>query len=551
MRIPSVVVAVCLLVGSVQAQVTYERIRNASKEPHNWLTYSGAYDSHRHSALDQITTENAKDLQLQWVYQPDYILDRGYSATPLVVDGVMYTVQADEVVALDAATGRIFWSYRYESNPNSKYWLKVAKGVAILGDTVYWVAIDARLIAIDAKTGRERWNKLLADTEDGYSVTLAPLAVDDKILVGVGTNEWGKNCWLAAHDPETGKELWRFNTIPQPGEPGNETWGGDSWKHGGAPLWVTGAYDPELNLTYWGTGNPNPGWNTEPRPGDNLYSNSVIAVDVATGKLKWHFQFTPGDPFDHDAVQVPVLVDAEWEGKPRKLMLWANRNGFFYVLDRATGEFLMAKAFVKQNWNIGFDEKGRPMRAPGSQSSPEGTRIEPGTQGGTNWYSPSYSPRTGLIYVPTWDNYSSVSYSAPAKYVPGEKYAGRGGPPPGSRREVRVPAQVRKEDEGYGAIRALDPHTGEKQWEFKMPNYTEGGVLTTATDVLFGGGMDGTFVALDARRGDVLWRTNLGGTVGRSGPTTYAVNGRQYVAVPGGNALYAFALPGRLSVSRP
>jgi alcohol dehydrogenase (cytochrome c) len=380
---------------------------------------------------------------------------------------------------------------------------------------------------------------------------MAPLVVKDKVILGPATNEYGVNCWVAAYDVHTGNELWRFNTTPGENEPGRETWPGDSWKHGGGSIWVTGSYDPQTNLTFWGTGNPNPGWNGDPRaPGDNLYGDSVVALDADTGKLKWYYQFTPGDEFDWDSVQVPVLADIDWKGQPRRVMLWANRNGFFYVLDRETGQFLLGKAFVKQNWNVGFDEKGRPMKAPDFKSSFEGKYIEPGVQGGTNWYSPSFSPHTGFFYVSTWDNYSAISRKAdPGPWKEYKKYAGNGSRRAPLTQTGRInPAgrpvspTYRTEDEGYGAVRAIDPQTGDKKWDFKMVDYTESGILTTASDVLFSGGREGNFFALDARNGECLWKTSLGGTVA-SGPMTFLVNGRQYVAVAGGAALYVFGLP--------
>ena len=280
-----------------------------------------------------------------------HFLDK-MEATPLVVDGVMYMVEKDELVALDAATGRQFWAYHRTSNPKARACCeKIGRGLAFLGNTVYWGTIDAFLIAIDARDGKQLWQTEVANTEDGVHISLAPIAAKDKIILGLASSEMGGRCFMAAFDAKTGKEVWRFDTVPKPGEPGNETWGNNSWEHGGAPMWTTGTYDPELNLTYWGTGNPVPGWNSVVRPGDNLYSDSVIALDVDTGKLKWYYQFTPGDPFDHDATQVPVLVDAKWQGQPRKLLFFANRNGFYYVIDRVTGKFLLGKAFVKQNWN--------------------------------------------------------------------------------------------------------------------------------------------------------------------------------------------------------
>jgi alcohol dehydrogenase (cytochrome c) len=529
----------CLAGVSVSAQVTHERLVHVDREPQNWLTYGGGYASQRYSLLSHITRENVGGLALKWVWRPKY-LDK-METTPLVVDGVLYTVHNSEVVALDAATGRSFWTFRYRVPPESNAYLMVVKGLAISGDRVFWATYDGHLIAIDAKSGKAIWNRAILDYKKGLQLNVAPLVVKDKVILGPATNEFGTNCWIAAYDVRSGAEVWRFNTVAQPGEPGHDTWPGDSWQHGGAPIWVTGSYDPETNLTFWGTGNPNPGWNGGPRnPGDNLYADSVVALDADTGTLKWHYQFTPNDEFDWDAVQVPVLADMEWRGTPRKVMLWANRNGFFYVLDRVTGKFLLGKAFVRQNWNLGFEENGRPIQAPRAKPSAEGTYIEPGTQGGTNWYSPSFSPRTGLFYVSTWDNYFAISrLAAVPPWSEGKKYMGRAPVVPGSRGPVAP--SFRTEAEGYGAVRAIDPRSGEKKWDFKMVDYTESGVLTTASDLLFAGGREGHFFALDARSGELLWKVNLGGTVA-SGPITYAVDGRQYVAVSADNALYVFSL---------
>ena len=519
---------------------TSARILNADREPHNWLTYSGSYASQRYSLLSNITRDNVKNLALKWVWRPRY-LDK-MESTPLVVDGVLYTVQNSEVVALDAATGRSYWTFRYRVPPESNAYVMVVKGLAFADDRLFWATYDGHLIAIDAKTGTAIWNKTILDWKQGLQLNVAPLVVKDKVILGPATNEFGTNCWIAAFDVRSGDEVWRFKTVPEPGEKGNDTWPGDSWRHGGAPIWVTGSYDPVTNLTFWGTGNPNPGWNGGPRnPGDNLYADSVVALDADTGALKWHYQFTPNDEFDWDSVQVPVLADMEWKGRPRKVMLWANRNGFVYVLDRTTGEFLLGKAFVKQNWNLGFDN-GRPVRDPKAKPTPEGTRIEPGTQGGTNWYSPSYSPRTSLFYVSVWDNYSAVSrYADVAPWQEGKKYTGRAPAGPGGGAAGRSPVAYRTEEEGYGAVRAIDPKTGEKKWDFKMVDYTESGVLTTASDLLFAGGREGHFFALDARTGELLWKTNLGGTVA-NGPITFAADGRQYVAVAAEGALYVFGL---------
>jgi alcohol dehydrogenase (cytochrome c) len=382
----------------------------------------------------------------------------------------------------------------------------------------------------------------VASPQAGYAITHAPLVIRDKVIVGVAGGEFGIRGFIAAYDVKTGKEDWRFYTIPGPGEPGHETWAGDSWKTGGASVWMTGSYDAALNLTYWGIGNAGPDYNGDERGGDNLYSSSVVALDPDTGKIKWHFQFSPHDEFDYDAVQVPVLADITWQGQPRKAMLWANRNGFFYVLDRATGKFLFGKPFVDVNWASGLDEAGRPIRITGKVPTPEGTVIFPGNQGGTNWYSPSFSPRTGLFYIPSWVNYSSVYVKADAEFEEGRRFLGTsprsviGGANGGAAK-----INTRREDEGYGAVRAIDPLTGDRKWEFKMADVTDAGVLTTGSDLLFSGGREGYFFALDARSGALLWKINLGGAIA-AGPMTYSVGGKQYVAISAGSGLFVYGL---------
>jgi alcohol dehydrogenase (cytochrome c) len=427
---------------------------------------------------------------------------------------------------------------------------EVNKGLAIAGNVLFWATVDCHLIAIDATSGLVLWDKVLADYKKGYQYNVPPLVVRDKVILGPATNEMGANCWLSAYSITDGKELWRFDTAPtSANSPEGETWVGESWKHAGNPIWNAGSYDPETNLTFWGIGNPNPGWNGDVRtPADNLYSASVVALDADTGKLKWFYQFTPGDEYDWDATQVPVLADMEWQGRPRKLMLWANRNGFFYVLDRVTGQFLLGKPFVKQSWAFEIDKNGRPVKNPAFWPKPMGgVVVYPGTQGGTNWYPPSYSPHTGLFYVTAWDNYSTRS----GKYDPGpwqERVRYTGSTPPadsvaagGGRGRGTAPA-FKKEEEGYGAVRALDPSTGAKKWDFKMVDFSESGVLSTGSDLVFAGGREGSFFALDATTGKLLWNVNLGGP-SASGPISYAVGGKQYVVGTGAGTMFVFALP--------
>ncbi|MFL6414614.1 MAG: pyrroloquinoline quinone-dependent dehydrogenase [Bryobacteraceae bacterium] len=533
------------------AQVTFDRILHPEREPRNWLTYAGNVQSQHHSALEQITPENVKNLELKWVFQAA-TLDK-FEPTPIVVNGVLYTVQGNDVVALDAKTGRIFWIFPYNPSPNARICCgRISRGLAILGDTLFLAAIDGHLVAVDAKNGKALWDTPVSRSEAGYSLTLAPLVVKDKVLVGSAGGEYGISGFLAAFDAKTGKQVWRFNTIAQPGEPGHETWAGDSWKHGGGSIWLTGSYDPDLNLTYWGVGNPGPDWNGDSRLGDNLYSASVVALDPDTGKLKWFYQFNPHNEFDWDAVQTPVLVDMVWHGRPRKLILWANRNGFFYVIDRTTGEFLMAKNFAKQNWNVGFDERGRPMMAPGSKSSTEGTLIYPGNAGATNWYAPSFDAKTGLFYLNTWQETASLFVKGADDYVEGRYYGGGNPRPPNPRGAgaglgmhggwgTGPSVNQKKKEEGYGQLQALDPQTGEAKWHFDTSDVSESGILTTDSNVLFTGNREGYFFALDAKDGKLLWKASVGGSVVMA-PITYAVDAKQFVCFNAGNAVFAFGL---------
>lgn len=533
--------AAVLLTASLAAQVPYSRLRDAAKEPGSWLTYNGTYFSQHYSALDQISPANVGKLGLQWVFQARSL--EKFETTPLVVDGVMYlTEPPNNVIALDPATGRPFWIYEQQL-PEVTYPCcgKVNRGVAILDNMLFHGTHDAKVVAIDARTGRKRWETTVANYEEGYALTHAPLTVKDKVIIGPAGGELGIRGFILALDAKTGREVWRFKVIPEPGETGNDSWGGDSWKHGGGSIWLTGSYDPELNLTYWGTGNPGPDWNPAVRPGDNLYSDCVVALDADTGELKWYFQFTPHDEWDWDAVQVPVLADMEWDGKPRKLMLWGNRNGFFYVLDRATGEFLLGKPFVKQTWAKGLDAKGRPIKIPGAGPSAQGTKTWPGVQGGTNWYAPSFSPRTQLFYLTAWEDYHGTYFTWEQEYEQGKWYVGGGvkAPVPPTRRE---PIVTRGIEDGYATIRALDPRTGNRVWEYPMADMSESGLLTTGADLLFSGNREGWFFALDAKTGKMLWKIYLGGQVIAS-PITYLVNGKQHIAIAAGTSLFTFALP--------
>ena len=530
--------------GQVGAQVPYDRIVNATEEPENWLTYNGDYMSQRYSRLDQITPDNVTNLELKWILQNQVF--GAWQSNPIIVDGVMYvTERPNSVMAVDAITGRVFWKFRHTPSENARVCCGANnRGVAVLDDRVFMGTLDARLIALDRINGQPLWNTEVADVNLAYSVTMAPLVVKDKIIVGVGGGEYGIRGYVAAFDAETGEQAWKTYTIPGPGEPGHDSWEGDDWEHGGASVWITGSFDPELNLTYWGVGNPGPDWNAGQRPGDNLFSDSVIALDADTGELEWYFQFTPNDGYDYDSVQVPVLADMVWRGEPKKVMMWANRNGYFYVLDRVTGLFLEGKPFVTVNWSSGLDENGRPIPTP----QPEGMPTYPGNQGGTNWYPPSYSPRTGLFYFSAWENYATIYRAEESEYVPGQAFLGGGfsvlAPSPDAP-TIGIgrtnPINNWTDEVGYASLKAMDPQTGEAVWSYNQYDVSDSGMLTTATDLLFTGGREGYFHAIDARSGDLIWNVNLGGQIVMA-PVTYMVDGIQYVSVISGNGLSTFAL---------
>ncbi len=505
-----------------EAGALYSLIREGAGA--DWLTYAGDYAAHRHSPLTQIDSTNVSSLVSSWVYHVDGATH--LEATPLVYDGVMYVTNSNEVHALDARTGRPIWKYRDESAKRSD----VNRGVAILGDRVFFVTSDAHLVALNRQTGGALWDREYADTSRGAFATLAPMAVKDRVIVGVSGGDTGVRGFVAAFSAATGEELWRFWTVPAKGEPGAESWGelGPEW--GGAATWLNGTYDPELNLLYWTTGNPWPDFYGGARHGDNLYSDSIVALDADTGKLKWYFQFTPHDTHDWDAQAWPVLLDSAYEGRPRKLLLHANRNGFFYVLDRTNGEFLRATPFVERlNWAKGIDAKGRPIENPGMEPSPNGTRVCPSVRGASNWMSPSYNPVTGLLYVPTVEECDMYTSSAKTA-EPMKNFAGTGG------------ESISKEP-GKFYLRALDPATGAKRWEYPMTGRGDSwaGTVSTAGGLVFFGDDDGQLVALDAATGRHLWHYYLGQTITAS-PITFMAEGKQYVTIVAATDVFTFGL---------
>ena len=513
-------------------EVPYSRIRNAAAEPQNWLTYWGDYSGRHYSPLSQINAGNVAQLQAQWAVQMpgDAIVE----SVPIVVDGVLYTTgQPGEVYALDARTGRQIWKYQrpqkvvnpYESN-------RVNRGVAILGNRVYFGTLDAALVALDARSGALVWETQVADTMQGYSITSAPLAIEDKIITGVAGGEYGIRGFIDAYDANTGKRVWRTYTIPAPGEFGSDTWEGDSWKHGSAATWLTGTYDPGLNTLYWPIGNPGPNENADVRKGDNLFSCSVLALDPETGRRKWFYQFTPNDTHDWDATEDLILVDHPHGGATRKLLLQADRNGVFYVLDRTDGAFVSAAPFVRADWVSGWDKAGRPITTPHWQATPEGSTVSPALGGGSNFQAPSYSPQTGWVYFAYHDGAGRYS-AGPAPYEAGRQFWGRGsfGGPFGP---------TASDEQG---VQAFDPETGTAKWKFPLTqNSLSAGVLATAGGLVFAASREGNLIALDAATGKALWHFGAGAEIASS-PMSYAVDGRQYIAVSSAGVLYSFALP--------
>ncbi len=511
--------------------VTPERLVAAASDSGNWLMYHGSYDGQRHSRLRQITPASVSRLQLVWLYQTKDPLDR-VETSPLVVDDAMYLTEPnDKVVALDAATGRVRWRYEPSLPPDLNLCCNpVSRGVAIRGTTLFLATADARLIALEARTGAVEWEATLADYRQGYSMTSAPLVVGDLVIAGIAGGEYGIRGFIDAYRAADGTRAWRFYTIPAPGDRGSETWPADALATGGGPAWLTGTYDPELGLVYFGVGNPGPVYDGSGRGGDNLYTNSVVALRAATGEMAWYFQFTPHDIRDYDAVQVPILADLAAGERTRRLMFWANKNGFYYVLDRESGAFLAGRPFSRQTWATELDSTGRPVENPAAAPTRAGVLVFPSTIGATNWWSPSYSPRTGLVYIPTREQ-GAVFFTGEDEYEPGSMFTGGGG------REVG--------EDAITALRAVDGLTGERRWEFVYPPptpwYLVGGALSTAGGVVLTGAAS-DFVALDDRTGALLWRYNTGGRI-MAAPITFLQNGRQHVSIAAGRAVLTFALP--------
>ena len=496
----------------------------------DWLMYSGDYTGRRHSPLTQITPQNVSRLTPQWAFQADTIATgRGFETTPLVIDGVIYLTGANgNAWAIDARTGRQFWRFRYPNAPDltAGATYPVNRGFAALGNQLFMVTLDAHVLSLDMKTGAVVWNSVLEDYKNGYAATPAPLVVKDKVIVGSSGGENPTRGFIQAFDAKTGKKLWRFYTIPNPGEKGSETWPSpEAAIRGGAAAWVTGTYDPELNLIYYGTGNPNPDYYGQERKGDNLYTCSIVALDADTGQLKWYYQFTPHDTHDWDSDHVPVLADVRISGQTRKVVMVANRNGFFYALDRATGKLLVAKPFTDTKWAREIGPDGRPIVL-----NEDGTKdCLPDFWGGTNFMPPSYDPALNLFFVTARE--TCVTYFAVKPEIKvGQTSVGGG---------VR---RVADRLFDYGALRAIDPSTGERKWELRYATPSLAGVMSTASGLVFAGDNEGNFIAVDARTGKPLWHYPTGASIWGAAAITYMLDGRQYVLIPSGTTLVAFAL---------
>jgi alcohol dehydrogenase (cytochrome c) len=514
--------------------VTFTQLVDAQAQAEGWLTYSGAYDGQRHSRLSEINRRTVSGLKAQWLFQiPEVPL--WSETTPLVRDGVMFVVtQPANVWALDAATGQVLWNYSWRTGigyPGPEF---NPRGLAILGSTLYVATLDARLVALDAKTGERKWVSVVADNTLGYYVTGAPLALQDRIIVGVSGGDKGLRGFLDAYDATTGSRLWRFDTVPGPGEPNHDTWTASSWQHGGGATWLTGTYDPALNVIYWGVGNPSPDYAGDTRPGDNLYTCSVIALDASTGRLRWHFQFSPHETHDWDSTQVPILADETINGQQRKLMYFANRNGFFYVLDRETGQFVQGRPFATQTWADGLDTSGHPVKRTGQEPTPTGTLLAPAAIGATNWWSPSLSRRLGLLYIPTFEGQSYYFSGTVKNPESGYEFMG-------SRYENMV------QPPGKMLVRAIDVSTATPKWEYVVSASTTtkvmGGLLSTDGGLVFGGGPTGNVYALNDETGTELWRYNTGAPAIAAAPVTYETRGRQFLVVTAGRTIVAFNLP--------
>ena len=514
------------VVSSLSAQVSDRQLMQPPGK--DWLHYNGSYTSQRHSALDQIKLSNVGSLVSKWAFHVSG--GAAMQSVPIVVNGVMYFTQPNSIYAIDGRSGRLIWEYHHQLT-RVKDREGPQRGSAVYKDRVYFTTTDDYLFALNASTGNVVYQVKIAETDEGYSAPPAPFIAKGKVIVGVSPGDRGLNGFLEAYDADTGARIWHFDTIPKPGEPGSYTWPGDSWKHAGGATWMTGSYDPELNLYYLGLGNPSPDFNGDVRMGDNLYTECMVALDLDTGKLKWYFQFTPHDMMDWDAAETPVLVDAPYQGKPRKLLVQADRNGFYYILDRETGKFLHGVPFVKHlNWASGLTAEGRPILVPGVEPSLKGTVVCPSSIGAANWMSPAYNPQTRLFYLVALEGCGLATKNTETFRPGGLQY--------------RAGGDVLLHDRSWKVyVRALELTTGKLVWEQERIGSMNlgGGLLSTEGGIIFSAEFNGEFVALNAKTGKAVWHFNTGQPINAQ-PMTYMVDGKQYVAIATNTDVFGFAL---------
>jgi alcohol dehydrogenase (cytochrome c) len=506
--------------------VTSAQLRSVDAST-EWPTYSGSVNGHRYSELADITPANVSQLRMLWSHQ--FESTGTIEATPLVVNGVMFiTLPPANVVAIDVKSGKAIWTYTRTIPADLPLCCGVVnRGVAMLGDTLFLGTLDGYLVAVNARTGRPMWEKLVADPDAGYTLTGAPLIAGQLVVVGTAGGEYGIRGFVDAYDPTTGDRRWRFQTIPSPGDVGHDSWKNDAWKTGGGPTWVTGSYDPSLDLVYWGVGNPAPDFSGDVRPGDNLFTNSVIALHADTGRLAWYFQFTPHDEHDWDSTQTPILADIPIKGELRRVVCWPNRNGFYYVLDRTTGKFITGIPFVEINWASGLDANGRPVLTATSRLSVVGQLVRPGANGGTNWQNPAFDPARSVVFVPATEGASVFTKTLDVRRGENGLYMGSSG--------IATPTTE--------VVRALDAATGVKKWEYFSPRSDAlgySGLLATRGGLVFGAS-GGNVFALESETGHERWAVPLGGHT-RSAPVSFSREGRQVIAVTAGQTLFLFGL---------
>ncbi|WBL76669.1 methanol/ethanol family PQQ-dependent dehydrogenase [Bradyrhizobium xenonodulans] len=516
----SLVISAC----SVASAQTTEQLVKGATDTSNVLNYGMGYNLQRFSTLNQINKDTVKNLVPVWNYS--FNDDRSEESQPLVYQGVIYVTSHNATMAVDAKTGKQIWKSKIEypaETPRIVCCGIINRGAALYDGKVFRTTLDANVIALDAKDGKELWRQKAADIKEGYSMTVAPLVADGVVITGISGAEFGTRGFIDGWDPATGKHLWRTHSIPSPDEPGGDTWKGDTWKLGGGSTWITGSYDPELNTVYWGIGNPGP-FNSAVRPGDNLYTCSVLAMDPKSGKIKWHYQFSPNNPFDYDSVAEMVLADMNVEGKPTKVLMDANRNGFFYVLDRTNGKLLAANPYVKVNWATGIDMKtGKPIETDVSKDAREGKKVTvyPSILGGKNWEPMSFNPQTGLAYANTLA-FGGRYKTEPVTFKQGEWYLG-----------MDLTDLWEWGDGPRGHLKAIDPMTGKAKWEAPSDIPRFSGVLSTAGGVVFSGALTGEFEAFDADTGKKLWQFQTGSGI-EGQPVTWQQDGVQYIAVTSG-----------------